>query len=351
MAALLGALHGPALAQGRDFGEPVAATDTMPLGTKKGNPAFDLPAGTELISSFGERPAFSPDGRKVAFIGASYGDAFEYDIATGGVRNLTAHMPHKGFLRIQYLPDGSYLLLGPHQPQANREAMRFGGIELWWLDAKAAGPAQRLGVTVAEGIAISQKRNRVGWAELAPGQAGVNAFSGATTTMKTADVVITAGKARLANVQQVMTSVDVPGCAFEAQDFLPGDGGMTFPCYGRPMRVMSIDFATRKLTTYPTPPQLYAEAEGIFPDGRRTLVECSGDRAAGMDLCVLELKPVAPSYRRITRIMDYGRWKYGNPVVSPDGRTIAASIGAAPESAVDAGSAAGIVLIHLPAGF
>jgi hypothetical protein len=31
----------------------------------------------------------------------------------------------------------------------------------------------------------------------------------------------------------------------------------------------------------------------------------------------------------ITYIVDYGRWKYGNPVVSPNGRAIAAQVGSA----------------------
>ena len=344
--ALMASMHAPVRAQ--ELGEPVAATDTMPLGNKAGDPVLELPAGSALISSFGERPVFSPDGRKLAFIGSSYGDAFEYDLRTGSVKNLTEHMPHKGFLRVHYLADGSYLLLGPHALGKTREETRFGRIELWWLDAQASRPAQRLGVTVMEGLATSRERNRIAWAEVSSGETGIGAVTSATLTMKTADVLIAGGKARLENVQEVMTSRDVPSCHFEAQDFLPGDKGLTFPCYGKPTRVMSVDFATRKVSTYPTPPQLYAETEGIFPDGRHTLVECSGDQPAGMDICLLELKPNNPSYRRLTRIMDYGRRKYGNPVVSPDGRTIAMSIGRAVESAVEAGAGEGIVLMRLP---
>lgn len=349
-AALLAFIQAPALAASEGFGEPINHRTTMALGNKPGNPALELPAGSTLISSFGERPVFSPDGSKVAFIGGSYGDAYEMDLRTGTVRNLTAHMPHKGFLRVHYLRDGSYLLLGPHEILADKEAMRFGGIEMWWLDAKASQPAQRLNVDVSEGVALSRERNRVAWAELPPGQTGIKAFASAMTTMKIADVAVVEGKATLTNVKTVMTTRDVPGCPIEAQDFLPGDRGLTFPCYGHQTRVMSVDFANRKVTTYPTPPQLYGEVEGIFPDGRHTLVECSHDRQVGADLCVLELKATNPRYRRITRIMDYGSWKYGNPTVSPDGRMIAAQIGSAKESPVDAGAGEGIVLIRVPAG-
>jgi len=34
--------------------------------------------------------------RKIAFIGKSYGDAYELNLATGAIRNLTAHAPHEG---------------------------------------------------------------------------------------------------------------------------------------------------------------------------------------------------------------------------------------------------------------
>jgi len=68
-----------------------AVPATMPLGDKPGNPIQDMPPGQRLISAFGERPVFSAKGDKLAFIGKSYGDAFEYDMTTGRTRNLTSH--------------------------------------------------------------------------------------------------------------------------------------------------------------------------------------------------------------------------------------------------------------------
>jgi hypothetical protein len=348
-AALLLATPVASVAQQLDFsGTPLSGD--MPLGNKPGNPTYEMPAGQRLISPFGERPVFSPDGRKVAFIGQSYGDAFEYDLRTGAIRNLTRHMAHQGFLRVHYLKDGSFILAGPHVPAATREDTRSKTIELFWLDAAATRPPVPLGVTIWEGVATSRLGNRIAWTETTPRGAG-NAAKG--TVLKTADVRVTATGATLANVQEVTTTTE---CLTEAQDFLPGDRGVTLPCYhfgvgrgGIATEVISIDFASRRATRYATPPQLYGEVEGLFPDGRRTLVECSGDRSAGMDLCVLELKEATPRYTRITRIMDYGRWKYGNPVVSPDGKTIAAQVGSA--DVIDAGVGQGIVLIDLPRGY
>jgi hypothetical protein len=370
LAALAMLAIGPASAQGIK-GEP-AVGPMMPAdkaSAKPGEPADHLPDGTRLISSFGERPAFSPDGSRLAFIGASYGDAFEYDLATGRTRNLTAHAPHQGFLRIQYLPDGSYLLLGPHQLGKTREETRFGKIELWWMDKEAARPPVRLKIHVHEGIAVSSETNRVAWTE--PNPKGVTrALDMKGATLFTGDIVVAGGTARLANVREITS--EFGDCVVEAQDFLPGDKGLLLPCYHRgtaidtgvkpaagttpatnnfnPLTdVLSIDFTSKKLTTYPTPRNLYGEVEGIFPDGRRALVECTSDRTAGMDLCVLELKTDKPRYTRLTRIMDWGRWKYGNPVVRKDSRQIAAQIG--PADVIDAGVGEGIVLIDLPAGY
>ena len=43
-----------------------------------------------MLSAFGERAAFSPNGTRIAFVGKSYGDAYEIELATGHVRNLTS---------------------------------------------------------------------------------------------------------------------------------------------------------------------------------------------------------------------------------------------------------------------
>lgn len=328
-------------------GEPV--TGTMPLGNKPGNPTYEMPANQRLISPFGERPVFSPDGSKIAFIGKSYGDAYEYDLATHKIRNLTAHMAHQGFLRVHYLHDGSFILLGPHVPAATRAETRRKTIEMFWLDAAASQPPVPLGRTILEGVATSRVSNHIAWTELnnrdAPrGHEGGRLFTG--------DVVVADGTARIANMREITRTDE---CLIEAQDFLPGDKALTMPCYHHTVgttepttEVLSVDLTNGKFTRYPTPPQLYGEVEGLFPDGKRTLVECSGDRSAGMDLCVLDLKP-GGAYTRLTHIMDYGRWKYGNPVVSPNGRMIASQVGSA--DVIDAGVGQGIVIIDLPKDF
>lgn len=343
------ATTGAALAQpGYGRGDPVP--ETMPVGNEPGRPLYDMPPGQRLISAFGERPVFSPDGKKLAYIGKSYGDAFEYDFATGRTRNLTAHVPHKGFLRVHYLADGSFLLLGPRFPAATREETRFSRIEMFWMDAAASQAPVPLGKSVFEGVATSPVSNSIAWAEMVIDPA---AKAPASTTLFTARIDVSNGTARLVDMRKVISTSE---CFVEAQDFLPGDAGLTMPCYkfggaGASERadVVSVDFATGKLTRYPTPANQYAEIEGLFPDGRRTLVECADDRKFGMDLCVLDLNPDKPVYTRLTNIVRFGGYKYGNPTVRRDGRMIAAQIG--PADVIDAGVGEGIVVLDLKPDF
>jgi hypothetical protein len=338
----------PAAAQSEGWGRGDPVPESMPVASKpSGNPLYDMPAGQTLVSAFGERPAFSPDGTKIAFMGKSYGDAFEYDLKTGKTRNLTNHAPNKGFLRVQYMADGNFLLLGPRFPAATREETRFSRVEMFWMDAAASRPPVPLGKTVFEGIAASPDSNLIAWSEISidPAKKGP-----ASTRLFTARVIAGDGSVRLEGVTKVAETTE---CFVEAQDFLPGNKAITAPCYtyGSAERaaVISIDIASGKTTRYPTPGHQYSEVEGLFPDGKRTLVECADDRRKGMDLCVLDLDTAHPRYTRMTNIVRFGPYKYGNPVVRPDGRMIAAQIG--PADVIDAGVGDGIVIIDLKPGF
>jgi len=335
------------LAQGFTRGDPVPAT--LPLGNEPGDPRLEMPAGQHLVSAFGERPVFSPKGDKLAFIGKSYGDAFEYDMGTGRIRNITAHAPSEGYLRVHYLNDGSYLLLGPRTLGKTREETRYGHIELFWMDAQAARAPVPLGRKVFEGLATSPRSNLIAWSEMTAGASPTTP----ATTIFTGRLVLHDGTPAIEDVRSILTTSD---CLAEAQDFLPGDKGLLMPCYfhgkgptGVQTKVLSVDFATKKVTEYPTPAGLYGEVEGIFPDGKRALVECAQDRSKGMDICVLDLDPVKPRYTRMTNIVRYGGWKYGNPVVRPGGRMIAAQVGSA--NVADAGVGEGIVLMDLAPNF
>jgi hypothetical protein len=340
-------LTGNVSAQHFARGDPVPAT--LPLGDEKGDPRLEMPPGQRLVSAFGERPVFSPTGDKLAFIGKSYGDAFEFEMATGRIRNITAHAPSEGYLRVHYLHDASYLLLGPRTLGKTREETRYGHIELFWMDAQGARSPVPLGRKVFEGIATSRKSNLIAWTEMTAGATPASA----STTVFTGRLALKGGLPQIEDVRKIVTT---SGCLAEAQDFLPDEKGLLMPCYyhgkgptGVQTKVISVDFATKQITEYPTPSNLYGEVEGIFPDGKRALVECAQDRAKGMDICVLDLDPGKPRYTRMTNIVRYGGWKYGNPVVRPDARMIAAQVGSA--NVADAGVGEGIVLMDLAPNF
>ncbi len=328
-------------------GEPVPAK--FQIGGKDGSPLDHLPPNMRVISAFGERPVISPNGKKIAFIGQTLGDAFEYDIATGETRNLTSHMPHKGWMRIHYLKDGSYILAGPRNPGATPLETRMSDIELFWMDAGAKRPAVPLNQFVFEGIASSREANRIAWAALSPRKGPVtNLFTDRSTALNVGDIVVVNGVGKLVNIRTIKAPPSI-GCLFEAQDFLPGDVGVTVPCYGpKSTKVLSIALADGQITTYPTPPDLYGEIEGMFPDGKRSLVECGNDSKSGNDLCLLELTPNNPRYTRLTHALDYGIYKFADPTVSPDGRLIAFQAGFGDDAP---GVGRGLLLMELPAGF
>jgi Tol biopolymer transport system component len=166
-----------------------------------------------------------------------------------------------------------------------------------------------------------------------------------------ADVEITEGTLKLVNKKTVYESKDA-SCRLEAQDFYDNDAKMTFTCY-RPKglaAVMGIDLQTGRITDFSQAPAIYNEVEGIFPDGRYTLVESSkqveslgGEHGSReIDIWKLRLDNTGMDFVRITNFNDYQGWKASNPVVSTDGKWIAYQIA---RTADEAGVGYGIILM------
>lgn len=331
-------------------GAPVPPT--FQIGFKSGDPFEYLPNGARFISVFGERPVFSPDGQHVAFMGKTFGDAFEYDLRSGEIRNLTSHFPHIGFTRVHYLPDGSYILIGPRTMGASVEETRTGRLELFWMDAEGRKPAVPLGQTIFEGIAVSRSENRISWATIEPrGRSPLNVQTeggDGSSTVHVADLRIVAGRASLENIKTIASS-RWADCALEPQDFLPDNETVVAPCYNitKPEISAVVLLKDGDTTRIPMPDNLYGEVEGVFPDGRRALVECGNHPSQGLDLCLLEL---GGSYRysRLTHVQDYGPYRFSNPTVSGDGRLVGFQYGLASDPF---GTGRGILLMQLPAGF
>ena len=108
-----------------------------------GAPEEHLPRNITQLTAFGERAAWSPDGRRIAFMSKSFGDAFEIDLQTRLIRLLTGHFRHAGFLRVQYLPNGDYVLIGARD-FTDVGVTRERDQEMWVMSANARSAPEPL---------------------------------------------------------------------------------------------------------------------------------------------------------------------------------------------------------------
>ena len=135
------------------------------------------------------------------------------------------------------------------------------------------------------------------------------------------------GRSALTNKKEVIRAKG-PECTLEAQDFRNDDTELIYTCYRSPLAdVFGINLQTSSVTTYRKIAGEYNEVEGLFPNGRHALVESSREQiqqdSNHIDIWKLALEPNSTDFVRMTRWGDYPGYKASNPVVSPDGRTIA----------------------------
>jgi len=301
------------------------------------SPLDELPDHITQITHFGERVDFSHDGKRVLFIAKTFGDVYEADLETKVIRPMTHHYFHEGYTRALYLSNGDILLSGARQFDAtNPWASRSGNnAELWVLKKDLSGPPVALGEKCSEGPAVSRKRMYIIWTQ------GGEFYS--------ADVVYQDDKPMLAKKKKVLAKKDLPfQCDIETQNLRPpAERELIFSAYGyQGTEVCGLDLRTGKIVNYSMAPDQYDEPEGIFPDGRHTLVECdkhSGKGVESIDLYRLALDGSGRT-QRLTFFSDYPGYKASNPVVSDDGRFIAFQVA---KSGDPAGVGRGILLFDI----
>ena len=246
-------------------------------------PDQNLPPHIRKLTGFGERAEFSLDSKRVLFLSKTFGDAMEIDLATGVIRNLTAHFPHFGFTRALYLANGHILLSGPTEfNPANVGAART-NCWLFVLDPAGNARPQPLGVKAAEGPVPSRKRMHIAWSYRAAQFPGGEMPPG-SSQMHEADIVYENGAPKLANQRKILDSRDVPfSVTLEPQNYRPPqERELIFSAYDyQQTEVFGIDLATGKLTNYSNGPGVYDEPEGIFPSGEFTTVESDKHNPAG----------------------------------------------------------------------
>lgn len=322
----------------------------MPTGGKHNDdfPELELPNNIRQVSYFGERPAWSPDGKKLAFMSKSFGDGFEMDMETEHVTLLTQY-PNQGYLRVQYLPNGDLFLIGARN-FTDVDTTRDEDQEMWVLKPNSTEPMP-LNHKIWEGVAISRLNNTIAWTNSYrqyPDQ-----FKEGENAIFTAEIVYDDdGKPSLTNKREALRAHS-PECQLEPQDFFNNDSELTYTCYistSEPQvgAVHSINLETGKTTEYRFVPGEYNEVEGIYPDGKYTLVESGHDQPANgnanIDIWRLSLEPDSNDFVRLTRFGDSPDSKSSNPVVSPDARYVAFQPGRSGDSA---GVGYGVFLLDL----
>ena len=324
---------------------------------KVGSPLDNLPENIRALTGFGERADFSPDNKRIAFMTKSFGDAMVLDLATNQIKCLTCNVPAAVFLRVMHLSSGDYILIGPEKFEDIRVS-RSRDNELWFLSKILGSKPVKLGVKMSEGMAISKKTMKIAYSQVhdqAPD------LSQKASRVIVCEVDLSGGTPKLINKKTVYEGTGYP---FEAQDFFDNDSKMTFVRYepvmgeagkqtGLNASTMTLNLKTNQVVNHSQKPQTYNECEGIFPDGKYTLVEADrqcewlgGKRGpSNIDIWKLKLDGTGKDFVRLTNFNDYEGGKASNPVVSTDGKYMAFQLA---NTADPAGVGYGLLLYSLP---
>ena len=287
------------------------------------SPLDELPPYIKQVTRFGQRADFSHDGTRILFIEKTFGDVYEVNLETNIIRPMTHHYYHEGYVRALYLVNGDILLAGARKFDATDPVpSRKKYAELWVLKKDLSAPPIPLGEYCYEGPAVSRKNMRIAWT------------IGGTTpdaAFYMADIVYEDDKPKLTNKKKILAkpNLNIMRYDIETQNFRPPDEKeLIFSAYGNEYKaceVAGLDIETGKVVNYSKAPNRYDEPEGIFPDGKYTLVECDKHNLKGtsyIDLYKLALDGSGRT-ERLTFFADYPGYKSSNPVVSDDGQYMA----------------------------
>jgi len=324
-------------------------------GTLGGSPLDRLPPEVTQLTDFGLRPDWSPDGQRILFLDALAGDVWAYELGTKSLQKVTAHFEHAGFSRVHHLSNGDLIVCGPVERDTESddpEEGRFDGV-LWVLRRPFDGVPVPLDEPCWEGIAAARHRLRVAWARssidyTAPGFV-LHALFG-PSELWIGDVEYELGTPTLVNRRRVLERRDVSRLSvLEAQDFRPpAEDELLFTAFNhRGGEVMGVHLETGEIRDYSQSPW-FDEADGVFPDGRSTLVTRELARVFiphDLDLWRLTLDGSA-HWKRLTRFNRYEGYGVSNSAVSPDGSHVVFQLR---RSDAPPGNGLGLLLLDLGA--
>ena len=313
-------------------------TSSVSSGEQKpGNPLDALPSYIRKVHDWGQRADFSHDGKRLLFIEKTYGDAFELNLESGKLTPLTHHYYHGGYTRALYLKNGDILLSGATSfDSENHQLHRHRDAELWVLNKSLSKAPIRLGTFCSEGPAVSRKSMKIAWTTTH--QQYPDIYRENEYKIHTGEIVYEKGLPKLISRKEITNNIDnaffKKPSPIETQNFIPPvENKITLSLYRYQggSETSILDLETGKITQISNTPNHHGEPEGIYPDGKYTLVESSlqfGDAKLDhrpvqyIDIWKLSLDG-EEHWERITHFTDYAGYKSSNPVVSDDGRYIA----------------------------
>ncbi len=294
---------------------------------KEGNPIDNLPPYIKRITQFGERADWSHDGKKILFVEKTYGDVYEVEIATGKIFLRTNHFYHGGFTRALYLANDDILLSGSTSfDAANPHINRGENAELFVLDKSYSKPPIPLGVKCSEGPAPSRKNMKIAWT--VQSRQYPELLKRGQYLFYLADIIYVNGIPMLSNKKVILDNQNVSYLrSIEVQNFLPTDENiLTFSAYGlQGTEVMILNIETGEIINMSNADKQYDEPEGVFPDGKWSLVESDKHNLQGSryaDMWKVRLDE-SGEMERLTYFTDYKGWRGSNGVISDDGKFMA----------------------------
>lgn len=339
-------------------------------------PQDKLPTHIISLTSFGERPDWSLDGKHVYFLDKAGGEVWQVDVKTKETRQITRpedRQPGHGYYRVFCMANGDLLLCCG----AERHRLYFQILDKSFKNPPktfAGGGWDEGGEGCDEGPAVSRTSLKIAWTT--PGQLQI--FAGEISYSNGQPEII--NKKLVVDYKNVIT---VDGIKYEnsieSQNWRPKkEEELIFSQYSTIWRtvernkptvefrktssakketglgpneggaeVFGINLKTGKIVNYSKAADIYDEPEGIYPDGEYILVECNRHKPKGgtstIDLYKLRLDGTG-SAKRLTFFADIEGYRASNPVVSDDGNFIAFS---GSKANMDAGQGCGLYLFDI----